>query len=829
LAPSYSILARPKHNLPAQTTPLLGRAQELAELAQLLTDPAIRLVTLLGAGGMGKSHLAVAAASNQVEHFADGVCWVALAPLTEPSEIVLAIGAALGLQFEGGRTPEQQVGDFLRAKHLLLVLDNFEHLLDGAPLVGELLAKAPKLSILVTSRQRLKLSSETVMLLDGLPFPTAQHADAYAYPAVQLFLQHARRVRPRYQPDEEDLAGIVEICRLVDGMPLGILLAAAWTGVISPPEIAAEIGKDIGFLQSDLQDIPVRQRNLRAVFLHTWSRLSTAERMVFMHLSVFRGGATREAAQRVTGATIAMLAALTDKALLWRLPNGRYEIHELLRQFAAEQLAADDASQGKMQRQAQLEHSHYYLTLLSEQEQPLQGQQQRTAVDIIRADFENINIAWRWAIQQREFALLAPAVHALFLYCEVRGIYHEGVILFASAVEFTASAASGATDQPIPQPLWGQVLVRLGLCEVRVDSHMSAEHHLQQGMQYSTDERERAFALAYLGHSALERGELSLGTERLRESLALSRHCGDRNSIALALFMQNWAISDLTDAIRNCEESLTLWREVGRPDRIAEVLSILAWHTCSLGDYEKAISYWQKTLEICTTLDMQHTIAFTLDSLGWVAWCQGDLATAQSYLQDAVDLYGATGMPSGVAMCLAELALVLRSAGEMEQAVTVAQRAVAMVRDTDNQLRLILNLNYLGAALIGAGDITAARRALLEAIPLAWAAYHGFLVIGFYYFAELLVLESQTADLPVALEHKSLAVMLLSCVRTQTATWQIFKDKAAQLQAEIEGALPAELFNAAVQRGESCTVQEMVNALLRDEPNALIDDSKQSP
>jgi hypothetical protein len=165
-----------------------------------------------------------------------------------------------------------------------------------------------------------------------------------------------------------------------------------------------------------------------------------------MRLSVFLGGATREAAQRVTGATIAVLAGLTDKALLWRLPNGRYEIHELLRQFAAEQLAGDDADPGEMQRQAQLAHSRYYLTLLGEQEQPLQGQQQRAAVDIIRADFENINIAWRWAVQQREFVLLAPAVQALFLYCEVRGIYHEGVILFANAAEFTASAPSSATE-----------------------------------------------------------------------------------------------------------------------------------------------------------------------------------------------------------------------------------------------------------------------------------------------------------------------------------------------------------------------------------------------
>ena len=349
---------------------------------------------------------------------------MALAPLTDADELVLAIAAALGLPLQGEHTPEQQVGDFLHAKHLLLVLDNFEHLLEGAPLVGELLARAPKLSILVTSRQRLKLSSETVVLLDGLPLShrTKCRCAGVSGCAVVSCCTPAAFARTINRMNS-DVAGIVDVCRLVHGMPLGILLAAAWSGVISPAEIAAEIGKDLGFLQTDMQDIPARQRNLRAVFLHTWSRLSTAERNVFMRLSVFRGGATPEAAQHVTGATVDVLAGLIDKALLWRLPNGRYEIHELLRQFAAEQLAGEDAAQAGVQKEAQLQHSRYYLNLLGEQEQRLQGPQQRAALDIIRADFENISVAWRWAVQQREFALLAPAIHALFLYCEVRGIF----------------------------------------------------------------------------------------------------------------------------------------------------------------------------------------------------------------------------------------------------------------------------------------------------------------------------------------------------------------------------------------------------------------------
>jgi len=329
-----------------------------------------------------------------------------------------------------------------------------------------------------------------------------------------------------------------------------------------------------------------------------------------------------------------------------------------------------------------------------------------------------------------------------------------------------------------------------------------------------TSDQERAFALTHLGQFALEHGELSAGKAMLHESLMLSQQCGDRSGMARTLFLQNWCFPESIDAIHNCEASLILWREVGRPDRIATVLSMLAWHTCCLGEYEKAISYWQENMEICTTLGMQHAIAWTFDCLGWTAWCQGDLATAQNYLEDALALYRTLGMPADVSMCLSELALVWRSAGETEQAVVVAREAVAICRDTENQMRLILNLNSLGVALIGTGELAPARQTLLEVIPRAQADHVGFLLIALYYFAELLVLESHAANLPGSLERQALAVALLSCVRTQTATWQIFKDKAVQLQAQIEGTLPAELCATALARGKSCTLEEMVNALL---------------
>ena len=448
-------------DLPVATTGLIGRKVELAELAQLLADPATRLVTILSAGGMGKTSLAVAAALQQVEQFADGICWVPLAPLTEAKDLVLAIATALGLQLQGERTPEQQVGDFLRARHLLLVLDNFEHMLAGVPLISELLARAPQLWILVTSRQRLKLSSETIVFLDGLRGPVALNEDAHDYPAVQMFLLHTRRVCPHYEPDEQDMAGIAAVCRLVHGMPLGILLAAAWTRVIAPAQIAEEIAKDLGFLQTDMPDVPARQRSLRAVVLHTWSRLSTAERDAFTRLSVFRGGVTVAAARYVARATVDVLGGLIDNALLRRLPDGRCEIHELLRQFAQEQLEQDQ----QVALAVHDAHSAYFSRFLAERETVISSAGQRRAIQDVTAELDNVRAAWTWAAERRHSSLLRDAASTLTQYCDWQGRYHEGIALCEQAINRLLPAGSGSEQETALAVLFsaaGWLYIRLG-------------------------------------------------------------------------------------------------------------------------------------------------------------------------------------------------------------------------------------------------------------------------------------------------------------------------------------------------------------------------------
>ncbi|HSR29272.1 MAG TPA: protein kinase, partial [Anaerolineae bacterium] len=346
----------PRHNLPAQATPFVGREAELAELACLLAEPQARLITILGAGGMGKTRLALEAGAGALDGFEDGVYLVPLAPLQSAQAIVPAVARAVGLSFSDDGEPRDQLLDHLNPRTMLLLLDNFEHLLahptvpathghgklgdgDGAGLVDDLLSAAPGVKVLATSRLRLNVQGEQLFHLLGMEVPHGEAtADAGAYSAVKLFVQGARRVRPGFELAGRDQQYVARICRLVAGMPLAILLAAAWVELLSPEEIEGEIAASLDFLETDLRDVPERQRSIQAVFDYSWNLLGERERAVFAGLSVFRGGFLREAAQAVTGATLRELKALVDKSLLHRTPTGRYEIHELLRQYGLEKL-----------------------------------------------------------------------------------------------------------------------------------------------------------------------------------------------------------------------------------------------------------------------------------------------------------------------------------------------------------------------------------------------------------------------------------------------------------------------------------------------------------
>jgi predicted ATPase len=401
-----------KHNLPKQTTPFIGRSRELLDLAQLLSDSSVSMITILAPGGMGKTRLALKLAQRQIARFPDGAYFVPLAPVSSPEYAIPVIAEYTRYQFQqDSRAPRQQLLDYLSNKHMLVVLDNFEHLLGEAALLTEIVQAAPGVKVVVTSREKLNLSGETVYALDGMDFPPEEIIeDAPDFDAIQLFVQSAR-ARPDYVLPAEDVSRVAEICRLVGGMPLAIELAAGWVDVLPVAKIADEIRRGLDILETEMRDVPSRHRSVRATFDYTWSSLSPAEQMAFARLSVFRGGFRAEAAEVVARADVRLLRKLVNKALVSVRPFGRYEIHELLRQYGEERL--DEAGESDSTRDA---HCACYTEFLHQREADARGRRQLEAFYEIEADYDNIRLAWDWAVAHKKVGEIGKALDTLGMF-----------------------------------------------------------------------------------------------------------------------------------------------------------------------------------------------------------------------------------------------------------------------------------------------------------------------------------------------------------------------------------------------------------------------------
>ncbi|NTU86313.1 MAG: AAA family ATPase, partial [Chloroflexales bacterium] len=446
LAQASAASARPdkrgEPRLPAPATPFVGREAELAQIDRLLRDPASRLLTLLGPGGIGKTRLAIEAARRAAGLFAGEACFVPLAPVTDPDLILSAVADALGLDLFRREKVRDLLVDYLRPRSLLLVVDNLEHLAAAAERLAELLEGAPGLKILATSRERLALHGEWTIDVGGLSLPDETGAARDAA-AVQLFIQGVRRATGGHEPEDEDLATVARICRLVGGTPLAIELAATWARLMPYDEIASSIARDLDFLAGSARGMPERHKGPRAVFEHSWRLLDPPDQAAFRRLAVFCGGFTREAAAEVLGAGAApasrhaTLAALTDRSLVRAVGPGRYDLHELLRQYAGERLA-DAPAEAVAARAA---HSAYFLGLLSRSEAGLKGARQRTALAAIDADLDNVRTAWRYAIKSASWGGLAAALESLFLFYEIESLHEEGEDAFGRAAAAVAAVA----------------------------------------------------------------------------------------------------------------------------------------------------------------------------------------------------------------------------------------------------------------------------------------------------------------------------------------------------------------------------------------------------
>jgi predicted ATPase/class 3 adenylate cyclase len=478
--PLTSLSAHP-NNLPVQLTPFVGRRDELVALDSLIADVKHHLISIVGAGGMGKTRLAIAAGEEHLHtvtssngklesRFPNGVFFVPLAPLETTDAIIPAIGKVMGFQFYQGVEPKEQILNYLSRKQMLLLMDNFEHLTSGATLLTDIVQAAPGVKILVTSREKLNLRSEVPFILRGMRFPEEEDVGVTDEPfsAVELFLERTRRIQPDFVSKEDEMKSIGHICRLVEGMPLGVELAASWMEMLSPGEIASEIQRSLDFLEAEMQDAPERHQSIRAVFDYTWSMLSEREQDVLKKISIFRGGFTTEAAREVVGASNRQLLNLVNKSILQRSSGDRLGIHELLRQYGAEKLDHNRAEKEKVRDL----HCEYFADFLHEREAGINNGDNREAL----VEMDNIRTAWKWAVQQGKLLELKKQLESFNSLYVFQGLYSEGEELFRWAEEMLA------TDQPKGERgiVYGQILGYLGSFRCQIGKYIEGMNLLRQ-------------------------------------------------------------------------------------------------------------------------------------------------------------------------------------------------------------------------------------------------------------------------------------------------------------------------------------------------------------
>ena len=698
---------KPQHNLPAQLTPFVGRETELIELTRLFSDPKTRLVTILAAGGMGKTRLSQEFASQHVDDFTNGAYFIGLAPLTDTPSIIEAIAAAVGLQF-GDQIPDRHAAltQFLRDQHLLLILDNFEHILKAVPFVIDLLENAPDLYILVTSREKLNIGGEQIFQLGGMNFPDfLTPDDALNYSAVKLFMQSATRVQPSFEITSENLDSIVEICQLVHGMPLGILLAAAWLDMFTPVEIVQEIQSSLDFLETDRRDLPERHRSIRAVFDYSWQQLTKTEQNTFMQLSICQGGFTRQAAQKMTEASLRVLMALVNKSLLRRDPNsGRYEVHELLRQYAEEKLR--QSGQATNTRNA---HADYYLTWFATLSEDLKGRDEQKAFKAIIADLDNLLVAWHWAVEKKRAEWILPTLRAFHIFIDLLGKYGLGVQLFSAARE---------QFSPADGEIWWRLVTFFrddSITEQQIDDALAFAHQ-------TTDNSWIGDLLQIKSWYASrdKSGSMPQALQFLEEAEHFYTVGGDEYALMYiyeGYFHAHRINGDIEQSMAMVEKLLQHARKLGNKSSELHALNLFATGAFFQGKYDEAYQRMQEIMPIAKQFDSQFALGISHAILSNIYVLKGEFENAHSHLNQAMEIAKILIGHPLVAIFHYMSGFVALAEDRLSEAEASFREALTLAEYSDMQDAFSLGLCL---TFWGMDDVEACRQLFIKIVTSPW-------------------------------------------------------------------------------------------------------------
>lgn len=751
--------------LPRQPTPFIGRSQELAEIADLLTNPTCRLLTLIGPGGIGKTRLALEAASRSAA-IVDRVVFVTLQSVPDRDMIVPTIAESLQFALSGSADPRVQLLNFLRDKNLLLVIDNFEHVLDGVDLLTDLLQAAPELKLLVTSREVLNVQEEWLYSVRGMDVPPNEDSgDSAHYSAVQLFVERARRVRHNFVlADEQQAVG--RICQLVEGMPLAIELAAAWTRTLPCAAIATEIEHNLAFLTTNLRNIPERHRSMRAVFDHSWKLLSAEEQQVFRCLSIFRGSFQYAAAAQVASASLSILAALVDKSLLRSDTDGRYQIHELLRQFAEEQLNAlpEEAARTRAQ------HCAYYADFLAARTADMSGGRQREATIEINAELANIRAAWQCAVEEVNVEAIHKCYFVLDLFYTFRSRYREDADLLGQA----AHCLQHAPPTDLASITLGSILIALGYVQIRLGQLEQARNLFEQG-------------------------------QALHARFSIPQPPGPGYDSQLGLGLLAMIQGDYAEAARFGAAMLRLSEMHQHTANLPYAWYLLANAALAQGQYETAQHYAQQAYAAVQVSQDRWFMAYCLNDLGQVACALGKYAEARQHYQASYAIREEFDDSEGMAVALNRLGHVAIRQQDYAEAQHLYERSLAIYQQIGDRGGLATALNGLGVTACGRGAYAEARQAFSQALTIA---------SDIRYIPLILTLLTNASELLLHAGSPEWAVELLVFTLRHPASDRETNDRAQHLLIRGEAACTSDVFASATQRGQLADLDTVVARLL---------------
>src|SRR5215204_1382929 len=634
------------NNLPVQPTPLVGREREIREVAERVRSEEVRLITLTGPGGTGKTRLGLQAAADLLEEFYDGVFFVALATITEPEFVASTIALALGVKESAEQSLMKSLKNYLRDKRLLLVLDNFEQVLEGAPLVGELLGACPKMKVLATSRIPLRLYGEQEYLVRPLSLPDPKVMPLLEvltqYEAVRLFVQRARAVKADFKVTNDNAPAVAEICARLDGLPLAIELAAARTRVLPPQKMLERLGNRLKLLRGGPRDLPARQQTLRGTIDWSYELLEKEEKILFGRLSVFAGGRTLEAIEEICdpeGELEALegVESLLEKSLL-RQEVGverepRFVMLETVHEYAREKLQESGEEQ-----EIKRAHAEYFLALAEEGESEMRGPEAAKWLERLEAEHDNMRAAVSWSLGQ-EIELGLRLAGALWRFWWMRGHYSEGRRWLENALAVDGRGSPSA----------------------------------------------RAMALAGIGEIASHQGDLDQAQEACEVGLELLAHEASEAKIYLLLSLGKVALmrgEDYERATQVNEEALALSREMRHRMGLATSLLHLGLVSQRRGDSEGAAEFYEESMNLFREWGDKQGLAFCLNNLGVVAITQRDLVRAQMLTEEAVALFRELGSRGDGSICLNNLGWIAFLRNDLGKAVDLYKQSLTLAWDT---------------------------------------------------------------------------------------------------------------------------------------------------